>query len=258
MSTDLKRFGRLVRTGLVTLVLWGSASAEMRTWGTRDGRFFDAEYDRQVLGSVVFKDANRKTISVKFEDLSAAHQRYIRTMVAPEITINYSKHIEEMKKPELWTKAIYQRDDDYTFIVTTDVTFTKRSKAPFDGSLTAELYLVGLEQATPDYVLFGKAVDKNVHFTEESKGRYVMRATANVRNYYEYNRTYRGAKYEGYAVVVLDPRGKVSAFKSDLAWLDEESIDSLRQLRVKDFFNEKCKKVRTPRPKYYPDRFIWR
>ena len=55
--------------------------------------------------------------------------------------------------------------------------------------------------------LLGRATSR-VHFTEENKGSYTFKTSATYRVYEEYNDLEtRGAKYEGYLVVVVDPQG---------------------------------------------------
>lgn len=94
-----------------------------------------------------------------------------------------------------------------------------------------------------------------VHFTEENKGRYTFNTSATYRVYEEYNNLEtRGAEYEGYLAVVVDPQGNKLVQESDLSWLLDENIDALRQFYVGIFFDETCKKRSVPRPRYYDGR----
>ena len=107
---------------------------------------------------------------------------------------------------------------------------------------------------TGAYTLAGMATSR-VHFTEENKGRYTFKTSAIYRVYEEYNELeIRGASYEGYLVVVVDPQGNKIATETDLSWLLDENINKIRNFYVGIFFNENCNKRSVPRPKYYDGR----
>jgi hypothetical protein len=151
--------------------------------------------------------------------------------------------------------SIYAQPDDRVVIVTIDVEIEQTSRALFLGELTAEAYLISREVATDDRRLLVKEVHP-VRFTEENDldG---FSLSAEVRHYLEYNKDFRGAKYEGYVVLVFDPQGRQIAWNTNLDWLEEENLSRLRELKPEWFFNKKCKKVRVPRPDYYIERGDW-
>ena len=118
-----------------------------------------------------------------------------------------------------------------------------------------EVYLIGREVLTPDIYRLSEKKASQVKFTEENEGMYTFEAAADFRVYMEYNYDMRGADYDGYLAVVMDPKGNKLASDTDIYWLeDEEKIEALRKLYVGAFFDESCRKRSVPRPRYYDSR----
>ncbi len=147
------------------------------------------------------------------------------------------------------------RDGDIINVVTAEVQVRKKSRAPFNGILRAEVYLIGKEVATDHYRLSGRGTSR-VQFTEENQGVYTFQTSADFRVYEEYNDLeMRGAEYAGYLAVVMDSMGNRLAAETDLSWLKDEKIDALRKFHIDSFFDENCRKRSVPRPRYYDARF---
>jgi len=240
----------LLTLGLIATLSGASLFAEMRTWRTQDGRRFEAEYSREIFGTVYFKDAGRNQISIDLENLSETDINHLRTTVPPEMDLKFSKRTLPKER------SIYRSQDDNITLVTGIVEVKKTSRLPFDGTLRAELYMVGKEVATDHLVLLGKESSR-VKFTEENRGRYEFRSTVEERTYREYNNQMRGADYEGHLLLVIGPQGNIMESETDLSWLDENEYEKLRALPVRTFFNESVKKRPVPRPKYYTDGWLF-
>ena len=94
---------------------------------------------------------------------------------------------------------------------------------------------------TGAYTLVGKGTSR-VHFTEDTKGRYTFNTSATYRVYEEYNDLEtRGAEYEGYLAVVVDPQGNKLAQESDLSWLLDEDIDNFDNFTWASFLMKRVK-----------------
>jgi hypothetical protein len=243
---------RLLTFGLIAMLSGSPLFAEMRTWRTKDGRRVEAEYVREFVGTVFFKDADRKQISIELDDLSEKDLNYLRTTVPPELDLKFSKRTSNKER------SVYNwYHDDVIEIVTGIVQVEKKSKAAFDGQLRAEIYFVADEVSTSEHSLVAKHMFL-VEFSKESRGRFVHESSVEVRRYRDYPHLMRGANYAGHLVVVFGPLGNRIATMTDLPWLDDDEVELLRSLPEKTFFNDSCRKVSVPRPKYYTDRYLFR
>ena len=246
-----KRQFKALLVGLIGVLFSFSVLAEMRIWEDKSGKRFSAEFVREISGRITLKMPDNRPLFIKVEDLSASDLQYIRTTILPEIQIEVRK-----KKKAKERNTEFVGSSDFVNVVTLDVTVKKKTRTLYEGRLNAEVYLVGKEVATDDYVLFGKKTFP-VRFTEENRGACEFSTSADVRHFLDYNDQYRGATYEGYLVVVLDSQKKRLDAKTNLSWLEDENIEALRALRVDSFFRENCKKRSVPRPAYYQDRANW-
>ena len=108
--------------------------------------------------------------------------------------------------------------------------------------------------ATDDYMMLAKK-SFPIRFSDDGGSTVEVEMVAKARVYDEVNRLeVRGRNYEGYLLVVLDPDGEILELKTNLNWLDDDKLEAFRRFKVFNFFNEDCKKVSTPRPRYYNDR----
>ena len=253
MSTDLfrSRFARIVFSGaLFALLLTQAVSAEMRMWQKTDGTRIEAEYDRQFLGTVCLTGRDQKRILVELDELSEKDRVYLRTSVPPEIKVSFSKSSRNKDR------SIYARPDDVIDVITGVLEVRKTSRLPFEGTLRAELYMVADEVATSHHSLILKDVIQ-VAFNDPENGVFQAERSVEVRRYLEYNNEYRGAKYAGYLIVVFGPQGNRIETLTNLSWLDESEVDSLRDLTKGSFFNDSCRRSSVPRPKYYTTRYLY-
>lgn len=236
--------------GLASLLAGGPALAEMRIWEDTSGLSVKAEFVREIFEAVELRRPDGSLYSIPLEKLSKLDTDYLRSRIPPDVTLN----VRKQKRSKIRNED-FVRNGDVINVVTIDVEVSKKSRAPFTGTLRAEIYLIGKEVATDPYRLSGRKTAR-VQFTEENEDLCTLQASADFRVYEEYNGLEtRGAEYAGYLVVILDPMGNRLAVDTDLSWLKDEKIDALRKLRVGSFFDENCRKRSVPRPRYYDSRF---
>ncbi len=237
--------------GLAVFIAGASAAvAEMRVWRDKSGREVQGTYIRQIFGAVALKTPAGTSVSIPLAVLSDADLSYIHTVIFTKVEITARKKTKAKERNKDFVK-----DGDYINVVTLDVQIEKKSREPFNRTLSAEVYLIGKEVYTGDFVLTGKGASA-VKFTEENGGVSPFSTAADFRVYEEYNGLQtRGAEYEGYLVLVFDPNGGLLDYKTDLSWLREQKkIDALRKFYVGSFFDENCRKRSVPRPLYYSAR----
>lgn len=231
------------------LIITPAESYQMRVWEDVNGLQIKGKFIREIFGSIEIRRPNGELHSIKIEELSAEDLTYVRTLIPPEVEIlvRASESAKERNEEFIWA-------NDKVTVVSANIEVRKKSRSPYQGTLKAEIYLIGKEMVTGAYTLAGMATSR-VHFTEENKGRYTFKTSAIYRVYEEYNELeIRGASYEGYLVVVVDPQGNKIATETDLSWLLDENINKIRNFYVGIFFNENCNKRSVPRPKYYDGR----
>jgi len=235
---------------LTALFACGSVSAQMRVWEDASGVSVQAEFVRELFGSVELRRPSGKLHSIPLENLSDQDARYLRTRIPPEIELTVrTKKMAKARNQE------FMKAGDEINVVTATVQIKKNSRAPYFGVMRGEIYLIGKEVATDDYRLSGKGFSQ-VQFTEENPGTCSFESSADFRVYDEYNRLQqRGAEYVGYLVVILDALGNRLAVETDISWLEGDKIDALRKFHVDSFFDKECRKRSVPRPQYYSTRF---
>jgi len=237
--------------GLAVVFSVLSAVAEMRVWEEKSGKRFVAEYVREISGRVTLRTLGKTPLFIPVRDLSDRDVNYLRTFVLPEIQVGIRKRDRPKERNYDFVKS-----GDIMSVLTLEVRVENVGRTSYSGKLMSEVYLIGQEIATDDYRLCAKKTSP-IEFTEENKGLFMFSASADIRQYTEYNSQERGAEYKGYLVLVLDPQGNIMETKCDLNWLEEDKVDSLRKLRVNSFFNEQCRKRRVPRPVIFEDRAEW-
>jgi hypothetical protein len=228
------------------------ARAEMRMWTDSSGRRFKAEFIQELFESVTLKTAAGKELDIKTKDLSPDDLDYVRTRIPPAVEISFSKKTRRKER------SIYARPDDTIEIVTGIFTFKKERDPPYWGTLTADVFMIGREVATPDvYVLLGKKRE-NFTLTREDEETHVLEVPVEARRYPEYNNVQtRGAEFVGYAVMISDQSGNRIARLSNLDWMTGDKIEALGAFRVHGFFDQDAQKAPVPRPEYYNTRILF-
>ena len=253
MKRQFESFRVALRPRGLMVLLVGScmvvSATQMRVWEDVNGLQIKGKFVREIFGSVEIRRPNGELHSIPLEELSPEDLAFVRTLIPPEIAVSVRAKESAVERNEEFMWA-----NDKLTLITAEVEVRKKSRTPYQGTLKAEVYLIGKEMVTGAYTLVGKGTSR-VHFTEENKGRYQFSSSAKYRIYEEYNQIeIRGAAYEGYLVVVVDPQGEKLKTETNLSWLEEDHVDTLRRFYVGIFFDERCKKRSVPRPKYYDAR----
>lgn len=234
---------------------------EMRVWTSKKtGLRVEAAYERMSGPKVRVRTADGKPLVLAVGSLSPADMKYLRTVVVPEIEIDVKKKEDERPKCRVKT-AIAVSTSDRTILITVSVAVKKKSRFPYDGTMVAEVYLIGDETNTEDHRLVSKRKFP-VTFSEENDECCTFSLRDTFRAYVEYNgpNSYgeeRGCEYAGYVVVVRDINGDIAAYDTNLSYMDNEFSEKIVRLgnfREFTFFRDNVKRRSVPRPEYYEER----
>lgn len=245
--------GKIKKVGLCILLVLGSAcaQAEMRMWIDANGKPFKAEFVQELYETVFLKMPDGTQRMIDDDKLSPKDLTYIRTRVPPEITISFLKQTVRKER------SIYARPDDKIDIVTGVFTVQKERYPPYLGTLTATVYLIGREIATPDvYDLLNKG-HESFTLTRKDDEQHEVKVSAEVRRYREYNDQTRGCEFFGYVIIVEDQSNKIVLKQSNINWMTDDNIESLCELHNHAFFDKDCQQVPVPRPEYYNTRHLF-
>jgi hypothetical protein len=253
---------KIVQWIMLTVLICGSAAGEVRMWTDEDGKRFPGEFYRELLGRIQIRDTSGELHLISVDKLSPADLKYVEQTVVPEVELDFRYSVR--LKPEMdWTIP-----QDKTSLYTCTVKIQKESKLEFKGTLTAELYIIGEEVDGDNYVLVQRDVTKFV-FPEGRNSTYeFIVEDVPLRKYHaawaKQAAMFRGVTYLGYITTVLDSKGNLVAYDTDLgteSWMDmgvEKAIEKLRDLAIEGrgsvysrHFNERIEKADVPRFKWF-------
>jgi hypothetical protein len=117
--------------------------------------------------------------------------------------------------------------------------------------------MIGQEIATPDVYNLLKRSRENFTLMRDDDEQHVFRVSVEVRRYREYNDQTRGNEFSGYVIIVEDQSDKTVLKQSNLNWMTDDNIESLRELHDHAFFDKDCQQVAVPRPEYYNTRNVF-
>ena len=222
--------------------LCGSLCAEnMRIWRNKEGERFEGQFVRVLLGKVMLETAAGEKIYIPLKNLSKWDTKHLASIFIPEVRIRVS----DSSRTKFRSKNALA--DDIIRIVTATTTIEAKEEVESD-SLRMEVYLIGEEFSTDDFKLLEKGA-MALKFIEENEYTCQMILETESRKYREYNRRTRGCLYLGYVVIIFDRNDQMVYFRSDIGWILEEQLDTLRQFEKSDFFDNKLKSRPVPRPK---------
>ena len=231
-------------------------------WIGEEGQRIEATFQRELLGRVQIRDTKGKLHLIPVEKLTTSDLNYLQTSIAPEVSIGFRK--KSRFKPEMeWTIP-----GDRTTLYDVTVTIDKKSEMDSKMRMTAELYIVA-EAIDWDNWILQHYEKKKFVFPEgrESSYEFTVRDIG-FRNYYEnwggQPNNPRGEEYLGYLVVLLDGKGRIADYKTDLKsepWLANGVADAVKKLRTlaiegrgskySRHFDEKINKKRIPPIKWW-------
>ena len=184
-------------------VCHGALAAEYRMWTDKKGNSIEAELVCESAGKIVIRDRQGKLRKLAPEKLSAVDQKYLRTAFPPKVEIVFSKKQKRTKNDGYWAWVDME----------CEIAIKKKSRMPYDGTLTAMLLVVGRDDNQNDYILLDK-VEATFGFAKSKsfllKGNHFRMREYN--GYYSSNDG--GTKYVGYLAVVLDKDGNVVGVKA--------------------------------------------
>jgi len=251
-----------MKTFVIYFILLGlvfaASAAEIRIWNDKNGNTYEAEYVRELFDKLTLKTTDGKEVRIAVEDISEHDQKYLRVMVPPNLSIDFSKKTSIKDKP----KELWDTDDDTITVIKGEVTIVKESKRPFTSGLKAELFLIADEiNGNGNFILLSKT-DSSFLLGEHNDDTHVFKfEPVEAQRYLEYNEIQRrGEEYRGYLVVISDTHGNIVQTKTDIReWIEApEVIENLRELAVRGapsirsrHFDKTGSKVKVPRPKFY-------
>ncbi|MBM4152328.1 MAG: hypothetical protein FJ220_02245 [Kiritimatiellaceae bacterium] len=241
--------------GLCLVLMLIGVTAQARWWTDANGERFEAEFVKELFGTVYFKTPQGKEVRMGLDKMQPEDLDYLRLNEAPEMVIDVAR------KTTLKERHKVVPPDDIIDIVTLSVGVEKKGEYQFDGIIKAEVFAIGKEVSAdyPDvYRLVGKK-QESFSFTNEVKNvfKHTVEVTVEVRRYKDEDGQPWGTKYEGYLVVLSDARGRQVGFLSDMNWAKPESLAALRTLKVSNFMDQKFQKLPVPRPTSLQDRSEW-
>lgn len=239
---------RLLLSGALLLCCCASSFAEMRIWRDKSGNTYAGEYVRVIFGGVAIRTPDKTQVNIPLEDLSVEDTKYLQKLILPKITIDVrSKKREKERNPDNEANGANQFFSEW-IVATLNVTVRKQGKMPYDGALPMEVYFFADELLTDDIRLVSKQT-ASVVFNEENRGVFTFTAEAEIQRYRCYTGDERGAQYSGYLVVVYDPQGNRMDYKTNLSWIKEDKIETIRKYRGFTFMDKEARKRPVPRPR---------
>ncbi len=239
-----------------------SFAAETRVWTLADGTRVEAAFYKEVFGDVMVKVPKGKTHLIRVEDLSKGDLHYIQHNIPPEVSADLDFKTRELPRTE------YSRDGEDTTLYTFEVTVERESKLPYQGRLTAELFVLGRERTVDGnrYCVLMHYAKPPVVFPEDGSG--ISTFFVPDVKFHSYlagwiqimDAVHRGKTYLGYILTVMDSSGRV-IFTDErvpgFGWMTDDlelSTEKLRALYKENpgspqsrHFNDSFNKVPPPR-----------
>lgn len=253
----------------IFILMTGSAfmSAKGRMWTDVNGTQFEGTFSKELYGDALVEDLTGKSHFIPIDKLSAADLKYIQSSVPPVMNIEVQEQIGELPR------TVWSRQDDITKLYTFDVTVKKISKLPYNGRLTAEIFIIANERAKErkdDCVLMAY---KAVPFVFPPGERSSIHYTLPDVQFNAYNAAWitlsaaakRGKTYAGYICEISDQKKVPVFFKTDIQkrnWVVADITNSVNQLRIlyknnpgsieSRHFDEDFQKTPPPRIPWFP------
>lgn len=239
---------------LLSFAQVGSAY-EMRVWEDKDGNQYKGRFVKEIFGKLTIEDEEGNTHILVIDDLSELDKKYTRTMVPPNLTAEVFRKTRQLPTRErprrMVTKDAYQLR----------VEIQKKSQRPFTSRLRAELFMIGEENISGNYVLMDLTTEDFL-FPIITKNAKVEFSTAWVpyttfQGVGRWNDARLGQDYAGYLLVISTLEGDICFTDTSLRpWIEEpEVIQKLRDLWMTGrptwlarLFDEEGNKLTPPRP----------
>ncbi len=220
----------------LTGLLCASLFAEMREWANADGPSVTGAFERELFGGVLVRDAQAHTHLIPHEKLSPQDIRYLSHHVHPKIEIDCVKKTRILDPGEWGVVGLYDMLHSFT------ITLNKKNTFPCKDKLTAELYIIADEVDGENYILIRREPVRFV-FSEMKESSFSFFVNDVLIQKMQFRiagtpATDRGAIYRGYIVAVMDSRGRLITYKTNLSRMEgllddmPAGIEKLRNLAI--------------------------
>lgn len=224
---------KLFQLFLLAVLLCTSVFAEVRVWIGEDGQRIEGTFKRELLGRIQIRDTQGKLHLIPLEKIAKSDLNFLQKNIVPEVEIQFRKN--SVLNPEMeWTIP-----RDKTTLYTCTITIDKESDMDSKVQLTVELYLIAEELDGDNWVL--QSYDKKRFMFPEGKESSFEFTVKDV-GFRRYEETWggqttgtRGENYLGYLIVILDGKGRLAEYKTDLdnePWLRNDVSGAVEKLRA--------------------------
>jgi len=224
------------------LISWVALSAstgwtEYRIWTGVNGSSIEAEFVKQVPGSIYLKMRDGKTKKIPIKKLSEADQKYIEQHQPPKLKLFVHPNLDRTNQAKRRRRQIQK--ESFSF----EIRIEKTSSIPYTLPLTGELFVIGQIDSEDSFVILQ---NQSISFSFKGKEREKKFEAERV----DLNRTNKGRKpeYYGYIVVIRDELGSVVAVKTNRA-IFEKNITFFKGIKTGRKFDSKFKKILTKKEK---------
>jgi hypothetical protein len=224
----------------------------MRPWRLADGRTLTAKFGQMLFGKVLLEDESGNEIKLSLDQFSEEDQAFVRLQVPPKLNIEFSPLSEQRTFPATYGGGAPVGAVIYSF--TTHIKQTSSKKDPYGYPLTVESFAIGQEIGGEKRILLDRRTSEFVLSEENGFSFSFQGGNAELLDYNtETGR--RGARYDGYLVVVRDINGRIIAHKTSSKGLFT-NIENLSRLKVGWYFDDDCLKTLPTPPEHMSPR-LW-
>lgn len=250
--------------GALLLFSWGHAEgSHLRVWAGGSDCRVEGRFCKELLGDVFVEDVDGEKHRIRFEQLSKGDLRYLEYYVPPEVEVDVEVTSQMLPVSE------WSRSDDERELYTFSVIAKKKSRLPYKGRLTAELFVIGRDRVVKDdsRLVLMSYCSKGFELPDERKAECELSSISEVV-FHSYLAEWvvasndartRGKEFFGWVLVIYDQTGAALSYKSDMrsGWLSEDipsAVIGLKQLYEQHsghyesrHFSRSFKKIDPPR-----------
>ncbi len=210
---------------LVVSALSHLAYPEVRTWKTKDGRTYEAEFVHELFDKLTLRTASGEEVRIPVDAFSEHDQKYIRVKIPPVMELDFRKATSIKPKPPENSDP----DSDVITILSGKVTIKKKSNRTFTSRLKAELFLIGREVQDGDFYILLSKTESFFLLGEHNNDEHVFQSSPiELQVYTAFGVLRRGPEYRGYLIAVSDMDGNIVHVETNISWL----ADKVSQLQA--------------------------
>ncbi|MEN8255376.1 MAG: hypothetical protein ABFR33_07900 [Verrucomicrobiota bacterium] len=226
----------------------------MRTWILADGRSLEAEFVNVFGDKMVLKNAKGKIKKLSLEQFSAEDIEYAELARPPAIDINFLNSLKTVSFTggfyDFPPAALWGRYPELHGNF--GIQLKQTSAGDYNHGLEVDMFIVGQQLEGDKYLLLARQQFTFNPVEEDRFCEFRSSRKVELQNYPDYyGHMDHGDKYVGYVVTVTDKRGETIVVKSPKKWL-AENLDSLKKLKVGNYFDKSCTRTFPDRPPFIP------